>query len=96
MDHISFSVTENCYAVVWSYGEICVHCNCCGRYEKGLKMWEARLNFHKIELERGLNFSNWAEDPRVVKTQKAIQKENISYERAKIRYCKRTIKRISK
>lgn len=93
---IDFSASNKCYAVMWSYGEICVGCNCCGRQEKGLKMWEARLNYHNEELERNLNFNQWAEGyPELIETQKANIKINIAYQKTKIRYCKKAIKRLS-
>lgn len=31
--HIDFSVQKDCLNPEDSYGEICVHCNCCGRYD---------------------------------------------------------------
>ena len=81
---------------MWSYGEICVGCNCCGQQGKGLKMWEARLNYNKQELDRNLNFNQWAEGfPKLIETQKANVKINISYQMAKIRQCKKAIKRLS-
>ena len=92
---VDVSVSKKCYAVMWSYGEICVGCNCCGRIEKGLKMWEARLNYHKEELERNLNFNQWAYDyPELMRVQKENMKQNISYEKSRIRYCKKAINRI--
>ena len=92
---VDIGVSKKCYAVMWSYGEICVGCNCCGRVEKGLKMWEARLSYHQEELERNLNFNQWAEGyPELIKTQKANTKINIAYEKAKIKYCKKVINRI--
>ena len=94
--NICFSVEKNCYATNWSYGEICVGCNCCGRQGKRLKMWKSRLNFHQAELERNINFNQWAEGyPELIETQKLNQKENIKYEKAKIRYCNKVIKRLS-
>jgi hypothetical protein len=93
---IDFAASKKCYAIMWSYGGICVGCNCCGRQEKGLKTWEARLNYHKEELERNLNFNQWAEGyPELIKTQKANAKINIAHEKAKIRQCKKAIKRLS-
>jgi hypothetical protein len=94
--HICLSVEKNCYATMWSYGEICVGCNCCGRQETGLKMWEARLNYHKEELDRNINFNSYDDDyPELIEIQKLNQKENIKYEKAKIRYCEKNIKRLS-
>lgn len=92
---IDIPVTSKCYALSWSYGEICVGSNCCGRWGKGLKMWEARLHYHEKELESDINFNQWAEGyPELIKIQKANRKINISYNKAKIRYCKKVIKRL--
>ena len=32
--HITYSTTEDCKNMGESYGEICVHCNKCGRWEE--------------------------------------------------------------
>lgn len=93
---IDFAASNKCYAVMWSYGEICVGCNCCGRQEKGLKMWEARLNYHEEELDGNINFNQWADGyPEMIETQNENIKINIAYHEAKIRYCKKAIKRLS-
>ena len=34
MLHITYSTTEDCKNMGESYGEICVHCNKCGRWEE--------------------------------------------------------------
>ena len=90
MNHICFSAKNNCYALSWSYGEICVHSNCCGQYGKGLKMWEARLKYHLSELKHNEKFDNWAIG------MEHIQKRNIElnkiYHKKYIKNCKRMIK----
>lgn len=94
---VDVSVSKKCYALMWSHGEICVWCNCCGRIEKGLKMWEARLNYHKEELEKSLNFNQWAYDyPDLMRVQKENMKQSIAYEKSRIRYCKKVINRLKK
>lgn len=90
MGNICFSAISKCYATVYSYGEICVGCNCCGRYEKGLKMWEARLEMHKDELDRNLHFDNWFEPHR--KLQEKNVKLNITYHKRFIKQCEERIK----
>lgn len=37
MIHIDFSVTDNCINLEESYGEICVKCNACGRFNEDIK-----------------------------------------------------------
>lgn len=92
MDNISQAATENCYAVIWSYGEICVGCNCCGRIEKGLPMWEARLSYHESELERELNFE-FFDDVKLAKIQRENNKLNIKYHGEKIKEYKLKLKK---
>jgi hypothetical protein len=93
--YIDFAVEKNCYAFGWSYGEICVGCNCCGRTDKGLAMWQARLNYNQQQLDDNLNFSEWAVHPNLIETQKANIKINIANYRAKIRYCKKKIEKLT-
>ena len=95
-EYIDFAALNKCYALMWSYGEICVGCNCCGRQEKGVKMWQARLKYHQEELKRSLNFNQWADGYiKLIETQKENVKISISHEKAKIRQCKKAIKRLT-
>ena len=92
-----FRALDNCYALMYSYGEICVNCNCCGRFEKGLPMWKARIAFHMNELDKQRNFNFWFEnDTELFAIQKQNQKANIKYQLTKLRYCKRVIRRLNK
>ena len=93
---IDFAALKKCYATAWSYGEICVGCNCCGRFEKGMRMWEARLKYHQEELERIVNFADWFEDPKMIEVQKANIKINIAYHKTKIRNYNKVITRLKK
>jgi len=89
-DAICFSVKSNCYALRWSYGEICVGANCCGQFGKGLKMWQARLEYHQSCLNEQLKFNNWIDG--YVELQKKNQATNIKLERKDIQRCKRMIR----
>ena len=90
MIHICFSAERNCYAPGWTYGEICVGSNCCGQFGKGLKMWEARLNYNEEQLKGDLNFDSWHEG--FEELQRLNKKANISFDRKRIRDCRRMIK----
>lgn len=91
-----FKALYNCYATAYSYGEICVNCNCCGRFEKGLAMWKARLSYHMNELDCQRHFNFWFEnDPELLSTQKKNQKSNIKYQLKRLRYCKSVIRRLT-
>ena len=91
MGHICFSAKQNCYATLWSYGEICVGSNCCGRFGKGLKMWKARLKYHKWLMKSDKTFSQWADDPKTIELQKRNIKSNILYNQRAIKHIKERI-----
>ena len=71
-------VTENCINHN-SYGEICVHCNCCGRYgEEGMR--EAQIKYYKECIEENNNFSGWFDEPFLrLNQQENIDRENEYY-----------------
>jgi len=84
--HLSINARPDCYAILWSYGEICCHSNCCGQFGKGLKMWKARLKYHEYRLKE------------LTEQAKAIRKYNPNYdyivllEKKQIQKCKARIK----
>lgn len=69
--HIDYSARSNCYNVGESYGEICVQCNCCGRFDKKT-MYECRLETDKRHLEEELQSVGSPEYPLELQ-QKNIQ-----------------------
>lgn len=79
---------KNCYSGEWSYGEICVGCNCCGRLNKTTK-WKARLEFHRDRLNHNQNFSDWIIGVEEIQQQNADA--NIVYHKKKIKECQRRI-----
>lgn len=44
------SIMDNCQNLYDSYGQICVGCNCCGRFGEDT-MWEARYNLAIARLQ---------------------------------------------
>ncbi len=48
--HVSFGALSECYALMYSYGEICVGCNCCGRIDPDT-MNACRLAYNRAQLE---------------------------------------------
>jgi len=84
MNFIDYAAKKNCYATLWSYGEICVGCRCCDKNTKIRR--KARLSFWKWWLDHNLNFNEWFDGPKI----KEIQKVNVAHEiieaRKKIRY----------
>ena len=47
--HVSFGALPECYALMYSYGEICVGCNCCGRIDTET-MNKCRLAYNRAQL----------------------------------------------
>ena len=68
---ICSGVSEKCYAVLWSYGEICVGCGCCNK-DKAIRR-KARLEYWQYWLNHNINFNAWADD----KETRAIQEKNV-------------------
>lgn len=73
--HISYSVADNCQNLYESYGEICVHCNCCGRIDPKTKL-QCQLDLNKRMLEEKREFDCWADDPEL----RALQHRNVAHD----------------
>lgn len=84
---IDYAVLENCENP-YSYGEICVGCNACGRFDKKTRL-ESKLKVLEEWLEDRKNFDMWAEDEEIRK----IQEKNLS---ESIKEIEREIKRLKK
>jgi hypothetical protein len=79
---LDFAAQKNCYATAWSYGEICVHSNCCGQFDKSKKaMLKARIAYHKDLLDDRMRFTAWSDEPKMLKLQKKNIKADIAYHR---------------
>ena len=85
MSSICFLALKNCYAVAWSYGEICVGCNCCGQFDKS-KQRLARLKYWQEKLERHLNFDQWCDLAELRAIQEHNVRANIKNAKQKVRY----------
>lgn len=81
MNHICISVTDDCINPD-SYGEICVHCNCCGRIDKKTQK-QAQLKLYKEQLNERESFDGWI--PEFRETQEKNVKKDIAYFKAKIK-----------
>jgi hypothetical protein len=83
--HVCLPVSDRCYNLAESYGEICVHCGCCGK--PGPERDAARLAMWRRSLDRAVNFDQWfTDDPGLLAVQKANQKLNIAWAKRHIRY----------
>ena len=84
---IDKSVRKDCYAITWSYGEICVGCGCCS--EDPYVRIPARIAYHEYELDERENFNGWfEEDPDIVEIQKKNLAANIDYHKTMIQMLK--------
>lgn len=81
MSGISIPVAEGCINSD-SYGEICVHCNACGRFDKSTQK-ECALKMYREELQKQYDFNNWAEG--LEELQRKNIKSNIKYLKKKIK-----------
>lgn len=90
--HICIGAADNCYNLYDSYGEICVHCNCCGRIDPKTE-YQCRLALNERMLEEQINFSEWDDIAEWRKRQEENNKANIAYFKKRIRNIKRTIAR---
>lgn len=78
--HISYSALEDCINND-SYGEICVRCNACGRWDKSTQK-ESALKMYKECLQKQYDFDNWIDG--LEETQKKNIESNIRYFKEKI------------
>lgn len=74
--HIDFAVNRDCENTYDSYGEICVRCNSCGRFNKET-MWKDRLNVYKRHLAEDKNFDGWIEG--MEELQRKNKQANVEY-----------------
>ena len=79
--HIDYSALDNCINPN-SYGEICVQCNACGRFDKSTEK-ECKLKFYKEELQENYDFDNWIEG--MEERQRQVIASNIEYFKNKIK-----------
>jgi hypothetical protein len=82
--HISHAAKRDCYAITWSYGEICVGCGCC---QKGKAARKPRIEYWKAMLKDAKTFKAWSKYPDLYALQKRNMKANIEYARLMIWYC---------
>ena len=88
MLHIDYAARKDCYAITWSYGEICVGCGCCSKDK--LTRWIARLNYLILEREEHKHFSHWI--PGMIRLQKRNNKSSLVYLNRRIGQYKRLLK----
>ena len=82
---IDSAAGKNCYATLWSYGEICVHCGCCSKDTEERR--KARLIYWQRWLDDCLHFDQWANGhPNLIEIQKKNVKANIKWAKRRVKY----------
>ena len=92
MTIIDKQVTDKCWNLYDSYGEICVHCGCCSR--DPVKRANAR---YELCLERiaHLNASDgWYKDPEIRALQERNIKKDLKYFNRRLRYYKKRLEEL--
>ena len=84
MIHIDFSIGKDCKNLQDSFGEICVKCNACGRFDKKTEK-QCYLNVLKNQLQENKEFDNWADEPELIELQKTNININIKSIKQKIK-----------
>lgn len=88
--NVCFAVQKHCYAIAWSYGEICVGCGCCAI--KSPQRDKARYLYWLDQWEEHLNFNSWAENPKLRLIQETNNRANHHYIRSRMdRYFKKVL-----
>lgn len=86
---------RNCYALVWSYGEICVGCGCCST--DPLTMATARFDYHREQLYDALHFRQYFDDyPELAEIQRKNVALDIEYNRDRLREYARTVRQLNR
>jgi len=86
MSHVCIGIAKDCKNLYESYGEICVGCNCCGRFDPETKL-ECQLELNKRMLDERKAFDGWSDYPDV----SALQHKNVAID---IEYFTKKIKAI--
>lgn len=58
MFHISYGVAKNCENFIETYGEICVHCNACGRFDMDTRVACQMVLYRRYLLNEVGNIGN--------------------------------------
>ena len=82
--YIDEQVRDNCWNLLDSYGEICVHCGCCSIDPKTKYM--ARVKCLEAWQAENAAFDMWAEDPEIREIQKHNIKKNAEHYKRLLRY----------
>ena len=92
MMHICQAVKKKCWNLYDSYGEICVHCDCCSSDPKIRA--KARIEVIKEQLNHNEHFDEWSDDPKWKSVQEKNIKSNIKYYKRQIRYYTNRLKQM--
>lgn len=82
--HVYKGIKKNCWNLIDSCGEICVHCGCCS--SDPIKRVESRLRVSQSHLQEQFDFNDWSNNPKIRATQEKNQKSNIRHFHKQVRY----------
>jgi len=94
MSRIDISANRNCYALAWSYGEICVGCGCCSTNKK--KRIKARIKYHEDLLRDCRNFNFWDDNPEWRAAQERKIAEDINHHEKCLRKLREELRQLEK
>lgn len=84
--HIAVQVTDRCWNLIDSYGEICIHCGCCSKDKK--TRYASRIAVLERRIDEQEHFDRWSNDPEMKALQERNIRSNLKHFRWKLRYYK--------
>ena len=92
---IDVGAKKDCYAMMWSYGEICVGCGCCS--EDPVTRITARISYHQEMLHNDRHFDGWYEDdPEILALQKRNVEADIKWNEEKLKELRKELRKLRK
>lgn len=91
---IDTPVTDKCWNLYDSYGEICVHCGCCSK--DPLTRANARYELCLEQIAHFNAFDGWDEDPEIRALQERNIKHDLKYFNERLRYYKKRLEEVKK
>ena len=84
--HIDRPTAKQCWNLIDSYGEICVHCGCCSPDKR--KRYASRIAVLERWIDEKEHFDRWDDDPEMKALQERNIRSNLKHFRRMLRYYK--------
>ncbi len=91
--HISEHVKDNCWNLLDSYGEICVHCGCCSKDKE--TRYKGRIECLEAWIEEKEHFRYWSDDPETRKIQERNCAETLRHFKRQLRYYRKKLQEVT-